>query len=420
MVSAIHFYFTAMKTTNSIYPRLAALLMLAIVGQNFANQSPGSATSACKIPGNAGICGLVPFIGGEFKNDTASFTCKKFENATYHGKCQDGNLTGKVYINRLTGDGVREVHLAEFIDGRVQLPSIAYRNYFPVGHISYYGETYSHACLFLDGRQVNPSFNSRCAQLYANFGNSAVSKRGFSEAFSLFNLAPIEGGANPVPPLSEPKTATQPARTLQPVLKSSGTGFFVTKEYLITNQHVVRNCAKVTVSDRLASVVAVDDDADLALIRTAAQTVSPASIRSARPRLGEDAIAVGFPLSATLSGINVTRGNVSSLTGIAGRTNHLQFTSPIQPGNSGGPLLDDAGNVVGVVVSKLSWQHALKSSGQIPENVNFAITAAALKGFLDAHSIQFNLVLDRPKRLLPDISEEANSYTRILKCYASE
>ena len=78
------------------------------------------------------------------------------------------------------------------------------------------------------------------------------------------------------------------------------------------------------------------------------------------------------------SSLNMTIGNVSALAGLGDDTRSLQFTAPIHPGNSGGPLVDASGNVVGVVTSKLSPLWTAKNIGDVPQNVNFALKASEL------------------------------------------
>jgi tetratricopeptide (TPR) repeat protein len=131
----------------------------------------------------------------------------------------------------------------------------------------------------------------------------------------------------------------------------SGTGFFVAPHFVLTNNHVIRGCGSNVISvlypDRKpepAFISGQDDTNDLALLRTEAPNVSTATFRFA-PRLGETVATYGFPFPGLLSSSgNFTLGNVTSLTGINDDTRLLQTSTAVQPGNSGGALLDMTGS----------------------------------------------------------------------------
>ena len=168
-----------------------------------------------------------------------------------------------------------------------------------------------------------------------------------------------------VPP--EP-AVTPPARRSQPEhdepaapggITASGSGYIVTADgHLITNAHVVEGCGSVTVSvgtDRVqARIIARDAINDLVLLASDLKPKSVAVLRTG-VRLGEGIAVFGFPLHGLLatSG-NFTLGNVTAVAGIGDDTRMVQISAPVQPGNSGGPLLDQAGNVVGTVVAKIN------------------------------------------------------------------
>jgi len=86
----------------------------------------------------------------------------------------------------------------------------------------------------------------------------------------------------------------------------------------------------------------------------------------------------------------MTTGNISALAGLGDDARWLQFTAPIQPGNSGGPLVDASGDVVGVVTSKLSPLWAAKNIGDVPQNVNFALNASVIRDFLESRSVEYH------------------------------
>ena len=176
----------------------------------------------------------------------------------------------------------------------------------------------------------------------------------------------------------------------------SGSGFFAdARGHVLTNRHVIDGCARLTVTfegkDRDAAVRAVSEADDLALLSTSRTDGMGAAFRSTRAKLGEPVTVSGFPLRGLLaSDLNVTDGAVSALAGPGDNPRVLQITAPVQPGNSGGPLLDAGGNVIGIVVAKLNALKTMLLVGDIPQNVNFAIKGAIVRGFLDIHGIDYN------------------------------
>lgn len=169
----------------------------------------------------------------------------------------------------------------------------------------------------------------------------------------------------------------------------TATGFFVTDDgYLVSNAHVVKGAGEifaVTPGGTLpAEVVKVDADRDLALLKVAGQ-FSPLPVADSRKiKLGSPVITVGFP-DPPLLGFSpkFARGDIAGLLGSCDDPLRFQISVPMQPGNSGGPLVDHCGNVVGIVSQQLDVMRALDSNGQLPQNVNYAIKSQYLLGFLE-------------------------------------
>ena len=156
----------------------------------------------------------------------------------------------------------------------------------------------------------------------------------------------------------------------------------------MTNHHVVEGCSSLAVNgNKAARVQAYDWRNDLALITVTGDAGPSAEISSERPRLGESVTVAGFPLHGLLSGLTVTSGTISSLSGLRNDNRHLQISAAVQPGNSGGPLLNSAGAVAGVVVSKLDAVKVAELTGDIPQNVNFAVKASILRSLLDSSGV---------------------------------
>lgn len=174
---------------------------------------------------------------------------------------------------------------------------------------------------------------------------------------------------------------------------SSGTGFMVNRDgWLLTNAHVVEGCSRVAVGSLGDAKEILRDAAnDLAAIRVQATAVPNfLSIRDTSAKLGEDVAALGFPLSDILSdGVKITTGNVNSLVGLENDTRYLQVSTPIQPGNSGGPLIDRRGLVLGINTAQLGAKYVSKT-GVLPQNVNFAVKTVSLEVFLQSHSIAYD------------------------------
>ena len=165
----------------------------------------------------------------------------------------------------------------------------------------------------------------------------------------------------------------------------TGSGSMIADRFLITNAHVVNDANTILVSGfsgkTRAEPVIVDETNDLALLRLSESFGSSRiTIRDAGVHLGENAHAIGYPLAGLLGrGPQFTSGSVSNLLGPGDDVRLMQITCPIQPGSSGGPVFDDAGNLIAVVTASLTNA----------QNVNFAIRSALVLPLLDAASIDF-------------------------------
>lgn len=198
-------------------------------------------------------------------------------------------------------------------------------------------------------------------------------------------------------------------------LASWGTGFVVSDAgHLLTNHHVVEGCSAMRVRDLgWAEVQTFDEDADLALIALEGGFVpGVASFRSWPPVvMGEAVVVFGFPKPQLLSASgNATTCVVSALEGGADFDFHLyQFTAPIQGGNSGGPLLDGAGNVIGVVVASYDDLQA----------ANFAVKGEVAMSFLVENGIQPDVISGKATQPRPteEVVAVAKRHTFQLECW---
>ena len=235
--------------------------------------------------------------------------------------------------------------------------------------------------------------------------------------------APSAEASRPPSPPPSPSPAPTPApQQEEPRMAKSGTGFFVTNDgRAITNAHVVRDCSEIHVGTGQgnfvdANLVARDTTNDLALLKVDFNSTHVASLRFA-VRLGENVEAFGYPLSQVLATTgNFTTGNVTALAGIGDDSRYIQISTPIQPGNSGGPLLDENGNLVGIVTSKLNVISALKNVGDIPQNVNFAIKASVAANFLQDNSVKFQIGEASQPMKAADLADQAKALSVYIEC----
>lgn len=193
---------------------------------------------------------------------------------------------------------------------------------------------------------------------------------------------------------SDGKSATTNTSGKSFRLATVGTGFFVSSTgNVITNSHVVDGCVEIRIpaDNTTAKLVVADQANDLALVKLEV-VGKPALVFPSSDDLkqGEEVFAFGFPLDGYLpSAGNITTGIISALAGPSNNSSLIQTTAPVQPGNSGGPLLNKKGKVVGVVVGKANAIKIAKVTGDITQNINFAIAPRTLKSFLDGNQVEY-------------------------------
>jgi Leucine-rich repeat (LRR) protein len=204
----------------------------------------------------------------------------------------------------------------------------------------------------------------------------------------------------------------------------SGTGFFITNDgYLLTNHHVVKGASHISIKIEKgwlsAKVVKVDNQNDLAVLKVDGKFAALPVVSSRKVGLGDEVFTVGFP-QIDVQGVSAkyTKGNISSLTGIKDDPRRFQISVPIQPGNSGGPLVDEYGNVVGVVVQRLNALKLLKETGRIPQNVNYAVKSSFANSFLQSLPKVVNKLKDPNPHTKPrtrsDVIKEVQAATRLI------
>ena len=203
----------------------------------------------------------------------------------------------------------------------------------------------------------------------------------------------------------------------------SGTGFYINpKGQILTAAHAVRDCLTTQIKkDNVtldATVVAQSALLDLAVLDTGQPVDSVLPLRTGTEyALGEGVTNVGYPLEGVLAGSpNLTRGNISSRTAMTGSLGLFQFSAPIQPGSSGGPVVSDGGELLGITVGTLNLQ-ALVRNGVLPQNVNFALDARYAAQFMTRNHIDFRTVKPGAKGDAQTANAAALSTVVQLSCY---
>lgn len=209
------------------------------------------------------------------------------------------------------------------------------------------------------------------------------------------------------------------------MIKTSGSGVIVDERgHVVTNDHVVPACRSIHVfngnHDVEAVVVGRDTVNDLALLKLPMATPRAAVTfrNGAALRAGEDVIVTGFPLPSLLSSdMSITSGSVTSLKGLHNDTRMVQISAPVQPGNSGGPLLDETGAAVGIISRTLNPEAVDAALGApLPQNVNFAIKAEVILPFLSANEIGYERNVATRRISTPDIADKAQKFTVRIEC----
>jgi S1-C subfamily serine protease len=264
----------------------------------------------------------------------------------------------------------------------------------------------------LDALALEGEISTRAQTIAGGFGRSRTE-------------TPGEGSA----PKASPSRVVlgEPSRppTAEPKLAATGTAFAINKggEFL-TNYHVVKGCSSVRLrvagAEQPGTIAYTDDRNDLALVRTRVNGIEPLRFREGGKgiRPADGVVALGFPYDGLLAtSPQVTTGTVSALAGMNDDTRELQLTAPIQPGNSGGPLLDFSGNVVGIVSSRINALAVAEATGTLPQNINFAIKSAIIQEFLEAHRVDYATGQSLTKLDPADVGEMATKSTVLLECY---
>jgi serine protease Do len=226
----------------------------------------------------------------------------------------------------------------------------------------------------------------------------------------------------PLPPGSDPFQGGGGGTVRRAV--SSGTGFVVAPGRLLTNWHVAEGCTEMRVrtgrnTELPATIGPRDEQRDLVVLSVQGEVGPPLTFRSGPDvRRGETVVTYGYPFAGMLTaGATLTTGDVSALSGLRDNQRHFQISAPVQAGNSGGPLFDLGGHVIGVVVSKLNAQRIAQVTGDLPQNVNFAVKGSEALEFLQRNGVRPGLGASARTTLSPaEVGDLAEASTVLLRC----
>lgn len=202
----------------------------------------------------------------------------------------------------------------------------------------------------------------------------------------------------------------------------TGSAFFINATgQMLTAAHVLKDCAWAEVKQGTEQH-SIRIQASSTLLDLTLGTIDKPSpdflpLRNAgKVELGENVSMIGFPLQGVLAASsNLTRGNISSMQGLQGDVGTLQFSAPIQPGASGGPLVSDQGELIGVTLSSLHLAN-LGEKGILPQNVNFALQPIYVKKFLDKNAVVYSEYVEPKKGPTPTFQNAIPAVVQVA-CY---
>ena len=300
-------------------------------------------------------------------------------------------------------------------------------------------------------RPANATANYWLGHAYQKLGRNNEAIASYKEALrlnpdqpyarnQLAKLEPNLAQEKSSPHMSQSKPQPSEQQTPQ---SGTGSGFFVSKMgHVITNAHVVNGCNRVTVGDNAnkqvsAEVINTDSSNDLALLKLSSLEMASAGskslvqklsivvvplaskglLRSDDVRLGEKVLVAGYPFGDVFSNtIKVTAGIVSATRGAGDDSGQFQLDAAVQPGNSGGPIYDSGGNIVGVVISQLDKLKVAKAIGSLPENVNFGIKASTVRQFLISSGLPSKKAEQTDEKSTEQLAEIAQNQALMVMC----
>lgn len=197
--------------------------------------------------------------------------------------------------------------------------------------------------------------------------------------------------------------------------KAFGSGVFISADGLfLTAAHVVEGSTSVQVITQKgtlnAKIIQMDRANDVALLKCDG-TFVPVTVKpSGGVKLGQTVFTLGYP-DIQIQGLSpkMTKGEISSLAGLQDDPHEWQISVPVQPGNSGGPLFDEQGNLIGLIEAKLDAVAMARATGDVPQNVNYAVKSAYVMPMLDPYASELPKPSSSPE--VPQKLEDVVSQT---------
>ncbi len=253
--------------------------------------------------------------------------------------------------------------------------------------------------------------------------NLSMGRNGLTGITSCSAMLEVTKLSNELSPSPSQFVTQQPPKAVESVY--SGTGFlFSTTDYVITNWHVVKGAgsilAKFTNGEKVqAKVVAKDIRSDIAVLKLEQSSpLSATKIKlgdSSQARMGEKIFTIGYPASKIMGEKpKYSEGVINAMTGLKDDPAFFQVSLPVQPGNSGGPLFNERGEVIGITTASLS-SFAMDAMGAIAQNVNYAIKSSFLKNLLSTipelmlSNTGIVVVPNEPEKSLPNFIEQVSN-----------
>ena len=208
-----------------------------------------------------------------------------------------------------------------------------------------------------------------------------------------------------------------------PKVRGYGSGIVVGKNHeILTDDHVISACTEIHIRDFAGNenfiprVIARDTAADVALLT--GSFGGALKLRNTDPILGETVVTFGYPLTQILSSAgNLTNGTVSSTAGIQGNDKQFQISAAVQPGSSGGPVVDENGTVIGIISGGLNPFLVAANTGTIPQNVSFASKMDVARSLMDRNAISYEIGGPGHSRVGTELASQLQRATVKIECW---